>query len=236
MVVKMEPELIGWLVITFTSISALCFFYWISLKSAKASLVVLEERLTQEIVTLKERSQATELALQTQLTDVNSQLETSEVKKAKLAQEITALAQQCQRLREELQTQAAQVRSDAIEGSFEQIQTLLTQYPSLRKMVESQPDLPARNIVALLTSLENLVKFWECQSIGKPWERVLYDPQIHQSDVDNIVVGESVYVRFIGYQKGDRVLIPAKVSRTLPAGSRYQRDREAARRRDWGND
>ena len=81
-------------------------------------------------------------------------------------------------------------------------------------MVESQPDLPARNIVALLTSLENLVKFWECQSIGKPWEMEPYDPQIHQSDVGDIPIGESVYVRFVGYQKGDRILIPAKVSRT----------------------
>jgi molecular chaperone GrpE (heat shock protein) len=216
----MEPELIGGLVGSITSITTLGFFYWRSLKIAKASRVALESRLIQEITTLKDRSQATESALQSQLTEVKSQLQTSEIKRAKLEEEIAALTQQCQRLREELKTQAAQVRSDAIEGGFEQIQTLLTQYPSVRKMVESQPDLPARNIVALLTSLENLVKFWECQSIGKPWEMVEYDPQIHQSDVDDLHVGESVYVRFIGYRKGDRILIPAKVSRTLPANAK----------------
>ncbi len=216
----MEPELISGLVGTFTSIATLGFFYWRSLKIAKASRVALESRLTQEITTLKDRSQATELVLQSQLTEVKSQLQISEIKRAKLEEEITALTQQCQRLREELKTQAAQVRSDAIDGGFEQIQTLLTQYPSVRKMVESQPDLPARNIVALLTSLENLVKFWECQSIGKPWEMVPYDPQIHQSDAGDIQVGELVYVRFVGYQKGDRILIPAKVSRTLPANAK----------------
>jgi molecular chaperone GrpE (heat shock protein) len=216
----MEPELIGGLVGSITSIATLGFFYWRSLKIAKASREALESRLTQEITTLKDRSQATESALQSQLTEVKSQLQTSEVKRGKLEEEIAALTQQCQRLREELKTQAAQVQADAIEGGFEQIQTLLTQYPSVRKMVESQPDLPARNIVALLTSLENLVKFWECQSIGKPWEMVEYDPQIHQSDVGDIQVGESVYVRFIGYQKGDRILIPAKVSRTLPANAK----------------
>jgi hypothetical protein len=216
----MEPELISGLVGTFTSIGTLGFFYWRSLKIGKASRAALESRLTQEITALKDRSQATELGLQTQLTEVRSRLQTSEVKRAKLEEEIIALTQQCQRLREELKTQAAQVQADAIEGGFEQIQTLLTQYPSVRKMVESQPDLPARNIVALLTSLENLVKFWECQSIGKPWEMVPYDPQIHQGDVGDIQVGESVYVRFIGYQKGDRILIPAKVSRTLPAGAK----------------
>jgi molecular chaperone GrpE (heat shock protein) len=175
---------------------------------------------TQEITTLKDRSQATESALQSQLTEIKSQLQTSEVTRAKLEEEIVALTQQCQRLREELKIQAAQVQADAIEGGFEQIQTLLTQYPSVRKMVESQPDLPARNIVALLTSLENLIKFWECKPIGKPWEMVPHDPQIHQSDVDDLQTGESVYVRFVGYQKGDRILIPAKVSRTLPAGAK----------------
>jgi hypothetical protein len=216
----MEPELIGGLVGSFTSITTLGFFYWRSLKIAKSSRAALESRLTQEITALKDRSQATESALQSQLTEVRSQLQTSEVKSAKLAAEIVALTQQCQRLREELKTQAAQVQADAIDGGFEQIQTLLTQYPSVRKMVESQPDLPARNIVALLISLENLVKFWECQLIGKPWELVPYNPQIHQSDMDDFQTGESVYVRFVGYQKGDRILIPAKVSRTLPAGAK----------------
>ena len=216
----MEQELIGSLVGSFTSIATLGFFYVRSLKNAAASRAELEKQLTAKFTNLEQRSQATELELKTQLAEVKSQLQTSEVNKAKLAEEIIALTQQCQRLREDLKTQSAQVRADAIAGGFEQIQTLLTQYPSVRKMVESQPDLPARNIVALLTSLENLVKFWECQSIGKPWEMVPYDPQIHQSDVGDIQVGESVYVRFVGYQKGDRILIPAKVSRTLPAGAK----------------
>jgi predicted RNase H-like nuclease (RuvC/YqgF family) len=216
----MQPELIGGLVGTVTSTAILGFFYWRSLKIAKASRDTLEERLTQEITTLKERSQATESSLQSQLTEVKSQLRTSEVTRAKLEEEIMALTQQCQRLREELKTQGEQVRVDAIVGGFEQIQTLLTQYPSVRKMVESQPELPARNIVALLTSLENILKFWECQSIGKPWEMVEYNPQLHQGDVDDIQIGESVYIRFIGYQRGDRILIPAKVSRTLPLGAK----------------
>ena len=216
----MEQELIVSLVGIITSIAILGFFYVRSLKNAAASRAELERHLTAKFTNLEQRSQATELELKTQLAEVKSQLQTSEVSRAKLAEEIVALTQQCQRLREELKTQSAQVQTDAIAGGFEQIQTLLTQYPSVRKMVESQPDLPARNIVALLTSLENLVKFWECQSIGKPWEMVLYDPQIHQSDVGDMTVGESVYVRFVGYQKGDRILIPAKVSRTLPAGAK----------------
>jgi predicted RNase H-like nuclease (RuvC/YqgF family) len=209
----MEEELIGGLL---GSLGILAFSYWRSTKKATANYVELEQQLTNE----KDRARSTEAALQSQLTEIKSQLQTSEVNKARLESEVNAITQQCQRLREELKTQAAQVQADAIDGGFEQIQTLLTQYPSVRRMVESQPDLPARNIVALLTSLENLVKFWECQSIGKPWEMVPYDPQIHQSDVGDIHTGESVYVRFIGYQKGDRILIPAKVSRTLPPNAK----------------
>jgi hypothetical protein len=213
----MESELIsGWV----ASLSILALFYWRSSQKAQLDRSALETRLTDELTAVKDRAARTESNLQTQLTDVKSELRTSEINKAKLEREIIALTQQCQRLREDLKTQSTQAQTDAIAGGFDRIQTLLTQYPSVRKMVESQPDLPARNIVALLTSLENLVKFWECESIGKPWESVAYDPQLHQSDVSDMQVGESVYIRFIGYKKADRILIPAKVSRTLPANAK----------------
>jgi molecular chaperone GrpE (heat shock protein) len=213
----MEGELIsGWV----ASLSMLAFFFWRSNRQGKIDRSTLETRLTDELIGVKDRAKETEFNLQTQLTDLKSQLRTNEIDRAKLQQEIAALTQQCQRLREDLKTEAAQAQADAIAGGFDRIQTLLTQYPSVRKMVESQPDLPAKNIIALLTSLENLVKYWECESIGKPWEMVEYDPQIHQSDVGDIQPGESVYVRFVGYQKGDRILIPAKVSRTLPANAK----------------
>jgi molecular chaperone GrpE (heat shock protein) len=54
--------------------------------------------------------------------------------------------------------------------------------------------------------------------IGETWEQVNYNPQIHQADSDDIQEDDLVYIRFIGYQNGDQVLYPAKVSRTLPGG------------------
>jgi hypothetical protein len=36
--------------------------------------------------------------------------------------------------------------------------------------------------------------------------------------VPDIQPGEAVYVRFVGYRDGETVLVPAKVSRTLPSG------------------
>jgi hypothetical protein len=78
--------------------------------------------------------------------------------------------------------------------------------------------LPAKNLVALFTPLENLLKSWGYEPIGTPWEQAPYNPQLHQPDVSDITEGELVYIRFVGYRDADRILSPAKVSRTLPPG------------------
>lgn len=136
------------------------------------------------------------------------------------ASEIVALQQQCLQLREQLQQQKTQLTADFQEATFEQIQTLLTNYPSAQKMAQVKPDLPAKNLIALFTPLENLLHSWGVESIGWAWEQVAYDPQLHQPDEDDITAGERVYIRFVGYRQGDRILCPAKVSRTLPGGAR----------------
>ena len=101
--------------------------------------------------------------------------------------------------------------------SFECLQSLLTNYPSMIKMAQAKPDLPVKNIVPMFTPLDNVLKQWGYDAIGQPWESVSYNPQLHQADVSDITVGETVYVRFVGYRQGDRILCPAKVSRSLPS-------------------
>jgi molecular chaperone GrpE (heat shock protein) len=133
-------------------------------------------------------------------------------------QKIKELEFQCQRLREELKQQSQQLQTDFQQETFTQLQTLLTNYPTVKKMALAKPDLPAKNLVSLFTSLDNLITNWGYTVIGETWEQVNYNPQLHQADSDDIQEGELVYIRFIGYQDGDKVLYPAKVSRTLPAG------------------
>ncbi|MFM6106264.1 MAG: nucleotide exchange factor GrpE [Sphaerospermopsis kisseleviana] len=133
-------------------------------------------------------------------------------------QKIKDLELQCQRLREELKQQSQQLQTDFQNETFTQLQTLLTNYPTVKKMALTKPDLPAKNIVSLFTSLDNLMASWGYTVIGETWEQVNYNPQIHQADSDDIQEGDLVYIRFIGYQNGDQVLYPAKVSRTLPGG------------------
>ena len=131
---------------------------------------------------------------------------------------IAELQQQCQRLRAELQQQKTQLKVDFQDNTFAQLQSLLTHYPSARKMAERKPDLPARNFNALFTPLDNLLQSWHVEPIGAVWEEVSFNPQLHQPDAEDIATGEPVYVRFVGYTQGDRILSPAKVSRTLPEG------------------
>ena len=132
--------------------------------------------------------------------------------------EIEELKQQCFRLRDELEQQKVQLTDDFRRATFEQLQTLLTSYPAARKMAEAKPEMPAKNLSALFTPLENLLSSWGFETIGSAWEQVTYNPQLHQPDVEDITEGELVYIRFVGYRDGERILAPAKVSRTLPAG------------------
>jgi molecular chaperone GrpE (heat shock protein) len=128
------------------------------------------------------------------------------------------LEQQCLRLRQELEQQKAQLTADFQADTFEQLQSLLTNYPSAQQMAIAKPDLPARNLIALFTPLENLLQSWGIEVIGTAWAQVAFDPHLHQPDADDMVVAEPVYIRFVGYRRGEQILCPAKVSRTLPAG------------------
>ncbi|MGF1577140.1 MAG: helix-turn-helix domain-containing protein [Cyanophyceae cyanobacterium] len=112
-------------------------------------------------------------------------------------------------------TQAETFQTD----SFRTLQLLLTQYPSACKLAQTKPDLPAKNLVALFRPLETLLADWGIQPIGQVWQAVDFDPVLHQPDQGSMRSGDPVFVRYVGYQRGDQILCPAKVSRTLPSGA-----------------
>jgi hypothetical protein len=134
---------------------------------------------------------------------------------------IEALTEECLRLRQELQAQSDRLKLDHQQNTFRVLQSLLTQYKSVQHMICLNPNLPAQNLIALFTSLDRLMQNWEYVTIGEPWQQVPYDPQFHQADRADLSIGEPVYIRFVGYQVGGddapQILVPAKVSRTLPA-------------------
>ena len=140
-------------------------------------------------------------------------------------QEKTTLHSEGLRLHQELHQQRLELIQELRASTFEQLQTLLTNYPSLQSIVSIKPELPAKNLILLLTPLDNLFLEWNYEQIGKPWQQVPYDPQIHQPDVSDIAISELVYIRFVGYKHQERILCPAKVSRTLPGGVRGDGER-----------
>jgi len=133
-----------------------------------------------------------------------------------LRSETEDLKQDSLKLKQEIQAQRDLITSEFQIIVFEQLQSLLTQYPTVSEMVEIMPDLPAKNILALFTPLDNLITSWDYQTIGVPWVQVNYNPRLHQADSPDLQMGELVYIRFVGYSCGDRILVPAQVSRTLP--------------------
>ncbi|MFS8885903.1 hypothetical protein [Synechococcus sp. H70.2] len=108
--------------------------------------------------------------------------------------------------------------SDNAEAIFFLLQPLLTSYPTVREIARRKPDWPAQNMTALFRSLDALLQQWGYEAIGSPLESVPFDPQLHQPDQPDIRPGDPVYIRFVGYRCGERILCPAKVSRSLPGG------------------
>jgi len=108
--------------------------------------------------------------------------------------------------------------SNTAEAIFSLLQPLLTSYPTVREIARRKPDWPAQNVTALFRSLDALLQQWGYEAIGSPLESVPFDPQLHQPDQPDIRPGDPVYIRFVGYRRGDYILCPAKVSRSLPGG------------------
>ena len=115
-----------------------------------------------------------------------------------------------------------QLQSSWQKESINLLQELLISYPTAKLMVELKHNLPSKNILALLKPLELLLQKWGIETIGQPWKKVPYNPNIHDCGEEDISQGELVYIRWVGYYQGDRVLLPAKVSRKLPGQNRVR--------------
>ena len=101
--------------------------------------------------------------------------------------------------------------------TFAQLQTLLVYYPSVRKIVETRPNLTAKNLIHLFSYLDKLLQDWEYEGIGTPGEQVIYNPEYHETNDQTIQPGELVYIRLIGYKNQTKIVALPQVSRTFPS-------------------
>ncbi len=194
----------------------------------KTEIKTLEEQIAkknQALISMKEEI----FALQSELEITSDALESSQDKYFQLNQDfqeqvnqltdrILYLEAKNSQLNENNEILSLQVTQKIQEECFEQLQSLLTNYPTAKMMVKFKPELAAKNVIALLKPLDNLLSYWQINTIGKPWQKVNFNPQLHQADCDEINEGDLVYIRFVGYsqQTTNHVLVKAKVSRFLP--------------------
>jgi len=129
--------------------------------------------------------------------------------------EIAELKNQCYRLETEITQQKNQLQQKFQQETFHTLQPLLCTYPTIKSITQIK-DLPAKHLIPLLIYLDNLIQSWGYTTIGTVWEQTPFNPQDHQPDSDNIQESEPVYIRFIGYRQNEKIIYPAKVSRTLP--------------------
>ena len=162
-------------------------------------------------------------ALKSELELTSDALESNQDKYYRLNQDLTKqieqLTEQIGRLNRknaQLDQEYQNLPSQIGEENFEQLQALLTNYPTAKMMIKFKPDLPAKNVISLLKPLDNFLSYWQISPIGQPWQKVKFDPQFHQPDSDDINEGDFVYIRFVGYSRDNNVLAKAKVSRFLP--------------------
>lgn len=137
----------------------------------------------------------------------------------KLEHKCLNLENKCLDLTEKLHSLPSELMSQWQGESFNLLQTLLANYPTAKTMIKVKSDFPAKNIIALLKPLDKLLAKWGIESIGKPWQKVEFNPEIYYSNEENLTPNELVYIRFIGYRQGNNILLHAKVSRTLPQKS-----------------
>ena len=95
--------------------------------------------------------------------------------------------------------------------SLEMIEAWLLQWPTAVSAIAQNPDLPAQRVIKLLNPLEKLLQSWGVSRIGQVGAEVPYNPRQHQLLSGNVNVGETVRVRYVGYQKGNKLLYRAQV-------------------------
>jgi hypothetical protein len=171
---------------------------------------------TQKIEALETQLQITIDRLEYNEDEYLKSQQESETKVTHLQNQIETLERKCLALNQEIEKLPPQLINDWQKKSFQLLQTLLANYPTVKIMVKLKPDFLAQNLIPLLTPLDKILTEWEIESIGKPWEKVSYNPLIHYTDEENLTPHETVYIRFVGYSQKGKILLPAKVNRTLP--------------------
>lgn len=185
----------------------------------QAQIEVLEKQLKEQLNILEDtRNNIREL--EEELSQTYDELEQSQDEltqyQSEMRKKIEDLTGKCEELNQKLEQQPSQLQSSWQEELFTSLQYLLVNYPIAKMVAKLKPNTSIKNFIHLLKPIDDLLKQWQMESIGKPWEKVSFNPEIHYSEEEKLTPEEEVYIRLVGYKQGEKILTKAKVSRQLP--------------------
>ncbi len=99
--------------------------------------------------------------------------------------------------------------------SLDIVESLLVQLPTVLYGIVQNPQLPAKNLVPLLASLDRLWQQWGLEQIATVGAEVPYDPHQHQMLEGVAQPGDLVKIRYAGWRWQGKLLHRAQVSALL---------------------
>ncbi|HIK11302.1 MAG TPA: helix-turn-helix domain-containing protein [Oscillatoriaceae cyanobacterium M33_DOE_052] len=123
-----------------------------------------------------------------------------------------SVQEEYQRLQQEIAQQRETLRAEFQQAGLDLLESWLKQWPKAVKAARENPQLPAANVVALVSPVERLVASWGVETIAAIGEEIPYDPRWHQLTTGNAIPGEIVTVKAPGYRQGEKLLYRAEVS------------------------
>jgi len=141
---------------------------------------------------------------------------------ANLSESLAALQKEYERLQRQVEQQRDEAVQSCQRAVLLQLEPLIEKLPVFLRVIEQNPEFPARQLVPHLRPLERLLADWGVTSIAPIGSEEGYDPQKHElmeASQTAVQPGDRIRVRFAGYYWGDRLLFRAKVSPVQPDDS-----------------
>jgi molecular chaperone GrpE (heat shock protein) len=122
-----------------------------------------------------------------------------------------ALRQECQRLQQQLEQAAEQQRDRWETAALERLEPWLLNWPRAVQAAQANPQIPARNLLALARPIEQLLETWEVEVLGQVGDRLPYDPSWQVAVEGTPEPGAMVTVKRPGYRWRGGLLHRAEV-------------------------
>lgn len=126
--------------------------------------------------------------------------------------------QEYDRLHQHINQQRELLAQEFQRHSLDTLESLLVQLPTARYAATHNPQLPAKNILPLLTPLEHLLTQWGLAYLDTVGDEVPYDPQRHQLIEGIAQPGDRVKVRYAGYSWQGNLLRRSQVTALVAHG------------------